>query len=153
MKRANLLAAIAATALLAGPALAQGANSVGSAPNTPGVATGPNGTSATSMVNTDNNTTSKVTHDHQLRSSKLVGSNVYDEHNNSIGSIDDILLSQTDHAPNVVLSVGGFLGIGNKLIEVRYNKLKINNDGHVILPGATKDSLKAMTGYHYDNNA
>lgn len=154
MARASLIATFGTViALAASPAFAQN-NSVGTANgHNDAATTGVNGTSTTSMVNTDNNTTSKITADHSLRTSKVIGSTVYDDHNNSIGTVDDILLSQTQHTPNVVLSVGGFLGIGNKLVEVPFNKLKINKDGHVVLPGATKDSLKALNSYRYNNNA
>jgi hypothetical protein len=153
MVRTSLAAALSAFILAGAPAFAQN-NSLGNAgTNHNAATTGANGTSTTSMVNTDNSVTSKVTADHQLRSSKLIGSTVYDDHNNSIGTIDDLLLSANERTPNVVLSVGGFLGMGNKLVEVQFTRLKINNDGHVVLPGATKDSLKAMTEYHYDNHA
>ena len=151
----RLLAAVAVTGLLAAaPAFAQNNSSLGSSgTNHNAATTGANGTSTTQMVNTDNSVTSKVTADHQLRSSKVIGSTVYDDHNNSIGTVDDVLLSANERTPNVVLSVGGFLGMGNKLVEVPFNRLKINNDGHVVLPGATKDSLKALNDYHYDNRA
>jgi sporulation protein YlmC with PRC-barrel domain len=154
MSRAYTAYALTVALLAATPALAQNNSSLGNpGTNHNAATTGVNGTSTTSMVNTDNSVTSKVTADHQLRSSKLIGSTVYDEHNNSIGTVDDLLLSANERTPNVVLSVGGFLGMGNKLVEVPFNRVKINNDGHVVLPGATRDSLKAMTEYHYDNHA
>ncbi len=164
MTRNSFVSSLSAVALLAmsGSAFAQMGTQTNSGNNTLGTngsasngmsTTGANGTSMTGQVNANNAQTSKVTADHQIRSSKVIGSTVYDEHNNSIGSVDDILLTSTERTPNVVLSVGGFLGIGNKLVEVPYNKLKVNNEGRIVLPGATKDSLKAMTDYRYNGNA
>ena len=48
------------------------------------------------------------------RSSKLDGASVYNEQGTSIGTIDDMLLNSEGKVSNVVLSVGGFLGMGSK---------------------------------------
>ena len=89
------------------------------------------------------------TADHQVRTSKVVGASVYNDQNQSIGSIDDILMSDNDHkAGTAVLSVGGFLGMGAKLVSVPFDQLKIQDD-KIVMPGATKASLEAMPEYHY----
>jgi sporulation protein YlmC with PRC-barrel domain len=91
------------------------------------------------------------TADHQVRTSKIVGASVYNDQNQSIGSIDDLLMSDTDHkAGTVVISVGGFLGMGSKLVSVPFDQLKIGND-RIVMPGATKASLEGMPEYHYTN--
>ena len=84
-----------------------------------------------------------------LRTSKIVGSSVYNDHNEKIGSVDDLVVDK-DKTVHAVLSVGGFLGMGNKLVQVPLDKLHFGNtkessDNRVVLPGATKDSLKSMT--------
>ena len=67
------------------------------------------------------------------------------------GSIDDVLMSDTDHkADTAVISVGGFLGMGAKLVSVPFDQLKIGND-KVVMPGATKASLEGMPEYRYSN--
>ncbi len=53
-----------------------------------------------------------------------------------------------------VLSVGGFLGMGKKLVAVPYTSLKFGNtnagsDNRVVMAGASKDSLKSMPDYNY----
>jgi hypothetical protein len=48
-----------------------------------------------------------------------------------------------------VASVGGFLGIGNKLVEVDYNRLRFDENNKVVLPNATKDDLNKMPGFTY----
>lgn len=83
--------------------------------------------------------------------SKLVGASVYNDQNQSVGSIDDVLLSDNEHkAGNAVVSVGGFLGMGSKLVSVPFDQLKIEND-KIVIPGATKASLEGMPEYHYTN--
>lgn len=89
------------------------------------------------------------TADHQVRTSKVVGASIYNDQNQSIGSIDDVLMSDSDHkAATAVLSVGGFLGMGAKLVSIPFDQLKIQDD-KIVMPGATKASLEAMPEYHY----
>jgi sporulation protein YlmC with PRC-barrel domain len=109
---------------------------------------------STSM--TDSSTSSRTptyyTADHQLRSSKLVGASVYNGQDQSIGSINDILLGDNDHkADMAVISVGGFLGIGSKWVSVPFNQLRIE-DNKVVMPNATKASLESMPGYSYSKS-
>lgn len=64
-----------------------------------------------------------------------------------MGSIDDILLSDNEHkAGTIVVSVGGFLGMGSKLVSVPFDQIRIEND-KVVTPGATKASLEVTPEY------
>jgi sporulation protein YlmC with PRC-barrel domain len=138
---------IAATALISLPVLAQ------TTPNTappPGSSTtrpaGPGMAAAPAMAPS---VPKYFTADHQVRSSKIVGASVYNDQNQSIGSIDDVLMNDADHkASTVVISVGGFLGMGAKLVSVPFDQLKIGND-KIVMPGATKASLEGMPEYRY----
>lgn len=90
-----------------------------------------------------------------VRASKVVGSSVYNDHDQKIGSVDDLIIGN-DKALNAVLSVGGFLGMGSKMVEVPFDKLQFGNtkgssDNRVVMPGVTKDSLTSMPDYHYAN--
>ena len=58
------------------------------------------------------------------RASGLVGATVYNDQGNSIGTISDLLLSSDGTTQNAVLSVGGFLGVGSKLVEVPFKNIK-----------------------------
>jgi sporulation protein YlmC with PRC-barrel domain len=58
------------------------------------------------------------------RASKLVGTNVYNQEGQSIGSVDDLLLDKDGKVNQAVLSVGGFLGIGGKLVAVPFDQFK-----------------------------
>jgi sporulation protein YlmC with PRC-barrel domain len=87
----------------------------------------------------------------ELRTSKLVGSTVYNNANENIGSIEDIVIKPDGSMDEVVLSVGGFLGIGEKYVAVPFNNLKITRDGSSlkIHTEGTKDSLKALPAYQF----
>jgi hypothetical protein len=83
------------------------------------------------------------------RSSKVVGSDVINEKHETIGKIDDLLISR-DHHLYAVLSVGGFLGMGSKLVAVQYAQLVPSSDNRAfVLAGATKESLKSLPEYQY----
>jgi sporulation protein YlmC with PRC-barrel domain len=62
------------------------------------------------------------------RSSKLVGLNVYNDSNESLGSINDLLTDKSGNIKAAVIGVGGFLGVGEHLVAVAFDKLKFVDD-------------------------
>jgi sporulation protein YlmC with PRC-barrel domain len=60
----------------------------------------------------------------QWRASKLVGVNVYNQNNDKIGDISEVIVDKSGKADAVVIGVGGFLGIGQKDVAVSFNDLK-----------------------------
>ena len=58
------------------------------------------------------------------RTSKLVGLNVYNDSNESLGSINDLLTDKSGDIKAVVIGVGGFLGVGEHLVAVPLDKVK-----------------------------
>ena len=52
------------------------------------------------------------------RTSKVVGSAVVNEANETVGTIDDLIVTPSEKVPYAVLSVGGFLGMGTKYVVV-----------------------------------
>ena len=82
------------------------------------------------------------------RTSKVVGSTVVNEANETVGTIDDLIVTPGGQAPYAVLSVGGFLGLGTKYVVVPFSSLQMQNN-KIVLPGATKDALKALPEFRY----
>ena len=82
------------------------------------------------------------------RASKVIGASVVNEANDTVGKVDDIIIGQDGKSPFVVLSVGGFLGMGTKLIVLPYEQLKAT-ENKLVLPGATKDALKDLPEFKY----
>jgi sporulation protein YlmC with PRC-barrel domain len=62
------------------------------------------------------------------RASKIVGLNVYNDNNESIGSINDLLTDKSGSIKVAVISVGGFLGVGSHLVAVPFDKIKFVNE-------------------------
>jgi sporulation protein YlmC with PRC-barrel domain len=84
------------------------------------------------------------------RTSKVVGSTVVNEANETVGTIDDLIVTPNEKVPFAVLSVGGFLGMGTKYVVVPYSALQVR-DKKILLPGATKESLKSLPEFKYSN--
>jgi hypothetical protein len=83
------------------------------------------------------------------RASKVVGSTVVNEANVTVGTIDDLIITSSDKVPFAALSVGGFLDIGSRYVVVPFNSLQVK-DKQMVLPGATKDSLRALPEFKYN---
>ena len=62
------------------------------------------------------------------RASKIVGLNVYNDNNESLGSINDLLTDKNGNIKAVVIGVGGFLGVGEHLVAVPFEKIKFVNE-------------------------
>ena len=73
-------------------------------------------------------TTATMHREGEWRASKLVGLNVYNEANEKIGEINDVILDKSGKADKVVLSVGGFLGMGERYVAVPFDQIKWVNE-------------------------
>jgi len=82
------------------------------------------------------------------RTSKVVGSTVINDTNETVGTVDDLIVTPNEKVPFAVLSVGGFLGMGKKLVVVPFSQLEVQ-DKRMMLRGATKDSLQGLPEYKY----
>lgn len=82
-----------------------------------------------------------------FRATKIIGESVVNDANETVGKVDDIIVAD-GKAPFLILSVGGFLGMGTKLVAVPHETLKVQNN-KLVLPGASKDALKDLPEFHY----
>ena len=83
------------------------------------------------------------------RASEVIGSSVLNDANETIGKIDDLLVTRDGKEPYAVLSIGGFLGMGTHMVVVRYDSLKFGPDNKIVLPGGSKDGLKMLPAFEY----
>jgi sporulation protein YlmC with PRC-barrel domain len=58
------------------------------------------------------------------RASKMVGVNVYNDQDEKLGSISEVLIDKSGKVDGVIIGVGGFLGMGQHDIKVELSKLK-----------------------------
>jgi sporulation protein YlmC with PRC-barrel domain len=130
MKKIALIAA--SVAVLASPAFAEDAKTTGTAPTA---------AAKFSTVGKD-----------EMFSSKLKGLNVYNQKDESVGEITDIAL-KNNQVDALILSVGGFLGIGEHYVAVSPSSVNIRhdakNDKWVASMNTTKEALKEAPEFKY----
>jgi hypothetical protein len=90
-----------------------------------------------------------MTADHNMRSSKLIGMTVWNDHNEKIGKIDDILIPAAGGEVTAVLSVGGYLGHGEKMVKVPLSHVHFTAN-KPMMPDGDKAALMAMPYYKYN---
>ena len=112
----SVAAGVAASALLASVAFAQTPTTTTDRANTMTPTTTAPATTTSAALNSSFNG--------DWRTSKVVGLNVYNDQNESIGSINDLLMDKSGGVKAAVISVGGFLGVGAHLVAVPYEKVK-----------------------------
>ena len=83
----------------------------------------------TGTTKTDATNASTTMHtEGEWRASKLVGVNVYNEANEKIGDVNEVILDKSGKVANVILGVGGFVGMGEHYVAVAFDKLKWVNE-------------------------
>ena len=110
----SIIAGVAGSALLATVAIAQ-------TPTDKGDKMSPAASTSTS-------TTSATSYQGNWRASKVVGLSVYNDKNESVGSINDLLMDKGGAIKAVVIGVGGFLGVGEHLVAVPLDKVKFESE-------------------------
>ena len=83
------------------------------------------------------------------RASKLLGSDIYNDKGEKIGKLDDFIVGSDSKVSIAILGVGGFLGMGKRMVAVPATLFESNDQGQTVLPGATKDELKALPEFRY----
>jgi sporulation protein YlmC with PRC-barrel domain len=87
----------------------------------------------------------------QWRSSKLIGVDVYNEANEKVGDIEELILDKSGKIENVVLGVGGFLGMGEHYVAVAFDKLKWVNEP--VRSTTASTAAGTAPGTNVDSNA
>lgn len=97
------------------------------------------------------NPTGHTVQSNQFRASKMIGSDVYDEHNQNIGSVKDLIIDRDGRVAAAVVSVGGgFLDSGGKNVAVPLSDIKADNNRLTL--NMTKNQLKQAQAYDMTNN-
>ena len=127
MKKFALIAA--SLAVLASPALAQ--------------------TSGTAPAEAKFSTVAKD----EMFSSKLKGLNVYNQKDEKVGEITDLAIGKGEQIQAMILSVGGFLGMGEQYVAVSPSSVRVSynkdKDTWSAKMNTTKEALKAAPEFKY----
>lgn len=91
----------------------------------------------------------------EVTSSKLVGKNLYNKQNENVGQIEDLVIDQGRTISGVVVSVGGFLGIGERYVLVDPTSIFLHRgDGSLkAMVDADKDAVKNAPEFKYNKTS
>ncbi|CUU16004.1 sporulation protein YlmC with PRC-barrel domain [Bradyrhizobium sp. JR7.2] len=126
----SIAAGLAGTALLATVAFAQN----------------PTATTDKAAPAATTTTTTTTTASGEWRASKMSGLKIYNDANENIGSINDLLMDKSGNIKIAVIGVGGFLGMGEHLVAVPYEKLKFVNEAVAYTGTGAKPAATTTTG-------
>jgi sporulation protein YlmC with PRC-barrel domain len=79
---------------------------------------------------------------------QILGKSVYNDKNDKVGDVDDLIIAPDSSVSYAIIGVGGFLGLGERQVAIPVNRLT-HSEGRIVLPGATKDALQAMPSFQY----
>ncbi len=89
-----------------------------------------------------------------LRASELVGARVRNPAGDNLGEIEEIVIPSRDQDDMlVIVSVGGVLDVGDKLVALPYDDLRVSLDGDTFYFDRTEEQLKAAPAFTYDAQA
>ncbi|WP_404993928.1 PRC-barrel domain-containing protein [Cupriavidus pauculus] len=82
------------------------------------------------------------------RASKMIHTEVYNDKNEKIGKVDDLIIAPDGTLSAAILDVGGFLGMATHRVAIPIQHFK-QMAPKAILPGASKEALKKLPEFEY----
>ena len=79
---------------------------------------------------------------------QILGQSIFNDKNERVGSIDDIIVAPDKAVSYAVINAGGFTGLTKHDVAVPVSQLKLV-DNKLVLAGATKEALKASPAFEY----
>ena len=78
----------------------------------------------------------------------ILGQPVYNDNNERVGSVDDIIITPDKAVSYAIINAGGFLALAKHDVAITVSQFKLV-DKKLVLPGATKEALKAIPEFQY----
>ena len=78
----------------------------------------------------------------------VLGQAVYNDKDEKVGSVDDIIITPDKAVSYAIVGTGGFLGLAKHDVAIPVSQFKLV-DKKLVLPGATKEALKAIPEFRY----
>ena len=79
---------------------------------------------------------------------QILGQSVYNEQKQRVGKIEDLIVAPDTSVSFAIIGAGGFVGLGRHDVAIPVGQLK-QQDGKFVLPGATKEAIKALPKLEY----
>jgi len=82
------------------------------------------------------------------RAGKIIDEAVKNARGEELGEVDDLIMSRNGKIKKVILSVGGYLGIGNRLVPVPFKSLRVGEKGDIVYD-VTRQQLENHPVFSY----
>src|SRR5271165_5878428 len=79
---------------------------------------------------------------------EVLGKAVYNDKNERIGKVDDVIIAPDKAVSYAIIGAGGFLGVVRHDVAIPVSQIKLQ-DGKLVLPGASKQALEAQPNFEY----
>ena len=79
----------------------------------------------------------------------IIGKTVYNESDERLGTIEDLIVAPDSAVSFAIVGAGGFAGVGRHDVAIPVQQIQVMDDGRFVLPGATRDTIKALPRFEY----
>ena len=90
-----------------------------------------------------------------ISTDQLIGANIVNHQDETIASVDDVLVSDSGQVESVVAKFGGFLGFGSDLVKLGLDQIDVMQDGDgtlLVRTALTPEEIEAMPEYDAPEN-
>ena len=88
-----------------------------------------------------------------IDSNTLIGQNIVNANGDTIGEIENVVIDKDGAVKYVIAGVGGFLGVGEKHVALKWDDLTITENGEHVVANATKEQLEALPEHKVPESA
>ena len=78
----------------------------------------------------------------------LMGKTIYNDAGQKVGKVEDLIIAPDKNVSYVIVGAGGFVGIGRHDVAIPVTEIQ-DKAGKLVMPGATKDTIKGMPEFAY----
>ncbi|QCO16029.1 PRC-barrel domain containing protein [Azospirillum brasilense] len=150
--RREIIAAASVLALMTGTAMAQTTSPTTGSPTTGAPTATEMNKSGSTPGSAATGSAAGLTGGQMASAENMMGKNVYGSDNEKVGEVEDVILDSNGQARQLVISSGGFLGIGEKQIAVDIGNATWDaQQERVQLSGMTRDQVKEMAEFEYSD--
>ena len=82
------------------------------------------------------------------RARVMLRTQVYNDNNQKIGKVEDLIVAPDGSSATAIINVAGFVGLGTRRVAIPVKQFK-QITPKIILPGSTKEALKALPEFKY----
>jgi sporulation protein YlmC with PRC-barrel domain len=83
-----------------------------------------------------------------VRASRIIDRVANNTQGEELGEVDDLIMSRTGKIKRVILSVGWYLGVGDKLVSLPFRALRMNEKGNIVY-NVSRGQLEASPAFMY----